>query len=293
MADEHPIPRVFADEPDARLRARMRHFYRDAADYEAQVAAHDERYFRKYVGTMLRFVPPEIDTVLELGAGSGAALSGFIEEREPGSVVGLELSRTNLAAILSRGAPHVAVGGDALELPFADASFDWAVFTMVLHEMALATRLGVLTEVVRVLSPEGRILVVDYHDAKVPWRGWLLKASILTVERAAGGAVPRVDLLRAHTAPRLRRHAARLPLRKPTDRVRRRLRRLLRRGHLELGPATPRPLASLTFRDPRARYTADRSGPRPARSHPSAVSAAGEFACPDSTKSSTTSTSRS
>lgn len=157
MADEKPVPRVAADEPDARLRARMRRFYRDAADYEAQVAAHDERYFRKYVGTLLRFVPPGIDSVLELGAGSGAALGGFIEERQPGYVVGLELSRTNLAAILARGAPHAAVGGDALELPFADGSFDLVTcFQVVEHLPSVQTA---IVESLRVLRRPGYLVV--------------------------------------------------------------------------------------------------------------------------------------
>lgn len=135
----------------------MRSFYRDAADYEVQVAAHDERYFRRYVGTMLRFVPPGIDSVLEIGAGSGAALGGFIEERKPGSVVGLELSRTNLAAILERGAPHAAVGGDALELPFADDSFDLVTcFQVIEHLPSVRTAIG---ESLRVLRRPGYLVV--------------------------------------------------------------------------------------------------------------------------------------
>ncbi len=149
MSERFPTPRVVAEEPDAGLRSRMRRFYRDAADYEAQVAGHDESYFRKYIGTMVRFVPEGVDGVLELGAGSGAALDGFIEERRPGRVVGLELSRTNLAAIHGRGAPHVAVGGDALELPFADRSFDLVTcFQVVEHlpsvQVAIAESLRVL-----------------------------------------------------------------------------------------------------------------------------------------------------
>jgi len=135
----------------------MRRFYRDAVDYEAQVAAHDERYFRRYVGTMLRFLPTGIDSVLELGAGSGGALRGYIEERAPSRVVGLELSRTNMAAILERGAPHAAVGGDALELPFVGASFDLVTcFQVIEHLPSVQTAID---EALRVLRRPGYLVV--------------------------------------------------------------------------------------------------------------------------------------
>jgi SAM-dependent methyltransferase len=135
----------------------MRRFYREAADYEAQVAAHDERYFRKYVGTMLRFLPPGIDSILELGAGSGAALRGYVEERAPKRVVGLELSRANLAAIFERGAPHAAVGGDALELPFAAGCFDLVTcFQVIEHLPSVRTAID---EALRVLRRPGYLVV--------------------------------------------------------------------------------------------------------------------------------------
>ncbi|MCH7823964.1 MAG: hypothetical protein IH849_04115, partial [Acidobacteria bacterium] len=113
MTDRNPTPRVERIEPGLEVRAQMRRFYREAADYGAQVAAHDESYFRKYVRSMLRFVPPGVGDLLELGAGSGAALTAFVRQRSPARVVGLELSSSNLAAIGARGSPYEAVGGDA------------------------------------------------------------------------------------------------------------------------------------------------------------------------------------
>ncbi len=157
VADEFPTPRVAAEEPDADLRGRMRRFYRDAASYEAQVAAHDERYFRKYVGTLLRFVPTAIEDVLELGAGSGAALSAYIDERRPRRVAGLELSQRNLTAIRDRGGPHSAVGGDALELPFAGASFDLVTCFQVVEHLPSVQR--AIDEALRVLRRPGYLAV--------------------------------------------------------------------------------------------------------------------------------------
>jgi len=157
VTDQPRAPRVEAGEPDAELRGRMRRFYRDAADYEEQVAAHDERYFRKYVGTMLRFLPAGIDSVLELGAGSGEALDGYVSERAPGRVVGLELSHANLRTIHARGGPHAAVGGDALQLPFAAGSFDVVTcFQVIEHLPSVQTAID---EAVRVLKRPGYLVM--------------------------------------------------------------------------------------------------------------------------------------
>jgi len=150
-------PRVESREPGADVRSRMRRFYRDASDYEEQVAAHDQRYFRKYVATMLRFLPGGLESVLELGAGSGAALESYVRERTPGRVVGLELSYANLAAIRARGAPHAAVGGDALCLPFADRSFDVVTcFQVIEHLPSVQAAIG---ESLRVLKRPGFLVV--------------------------------------------------------------------------------------------------------------------------------------
>jgi SAM-dependent methyltransferase len=149
IVPEAGTPKVEGREPGDETRTRMRRFYRDAADYEAQVAAHDSAYFRKYVGTMLRFLPGRISCVLELGAGSGEALHSYVAERAPARVVGLELSGRNLQAIRDRGAPHEAVAGDALQLPFAAGTFDVVTcFQVIEHlpsvQMAIDESLRVL-----------------------------------------------------------------------------------------------------------------------------------------------------
>ncbi len=143
----------------------MRRFYREAADYEAQVAAHDEPYFRKYVRSMLRFVPPGAGDLLELGAGSGAALTAFVGERSPARVVGLELSSSNLAAIGARGTPYEAVGGDALELPFADGSFDVVTCFQVIEHLPSVPR--ALDEAMRVLRRPGYLVIGSPNHASL------------------------------------------------------------------------------------------------------------------------------
>jgi len=72
-------------------------------------------------------------------------------------------------------------------MPFAPASFDLALASMMLHELDAATRIAILDETARVLRPGGRLLVIDYHPGplRIP-TGWLVRPFILAAERLAG-----------------------------------------------------------------------------------------------------------
>jgi ubiquinone/menaquinone biosynthesis C-methylase UbiE len=57
-------------------------------------------------------------------------------------------------------------------LPFAEATFDAVLSTLMLHHLPRMVRQQCLSEIRRVLKPEGRLLVVDF--AKPQERsGWL------------------------------------------------------------------------------------------------------------------------
>jgi ubiquinone/menaquinone biosynthesis C-methylase UbiE len=47
-------------------------------------------------------------------------------------------------------------------LPFKDSSFDVSCVSFALHDMPLTIREKVLKEMVRVIKPEGMIIIVDY-----------------------------------------------------------------------------------------------------------------------------------
>jgi len=114
------------------------------------------------------------EAVLDIGAGPGflacemAAVVG-----EAGSVQGVDPSESMLAIARERqraqGAARVAFhAGDALALPFDDASFDVAVATQVyeyVEDMPAA-----LAEARRVLRPGARLLVLDTDWDSIVWR---------------------------------------------------------------------------------------------------------------------------
>ncbi len=82
----------------------------------------------------------------------------------------LDVARRRAAALLGsfRSAPRF-VQGDALSLPFADASFDVVTISYGLRNLADIDR-G-LRELTRVLRPGGRLLVLDFGKPElIAWR---------------------------------------------------------------------------------------------------------------------------
>ena len=145
---------------------------------------------------------------LEIGAGTGLNLAGY-----PAAVEELVLAepepamRARLERRVARGdRPARVVDAPAETLPFAGASFDTVVSTLVLCTVADAE--AALAEVHRVLKPGGRLLFIEHVRADAerlahwqdrlarPWSAFaqgcrsnqptlaLLAASPLRVERA-------------------------------------------------------------------------------------------------------------
>lgn len=101
--------------------------------------------------------PRAAGTYLEIGVGTGAdALA--CEERFGVTVIGVDASRTMVEEARGRGLRN-AVVADAHALPFEPASFDgaWADRTF----QHLADPAKALAEMVRVIRPRGRVVVVD------------------------------------------------------------------------------------------------------------------------------------
>jgi SAM-dependent methyltransferase len=102
--------------------------------------------------------------VLELGAGTGLNLSHYpddvdlvVSEPDPAMRARLERRAAGRATVVAAGAE---------ELPFADASFDTVVSTLVLCTVADPEQ--ALAEVRRVLAPGGRLLLIEHVRATEP-----------------------------------------------------------------------------------------------------------------------------
>lgn len=106
------------------------------------------------------------DAVLDVGCGTGEITARLARAFPQASFVGVDLEETHLARArvrcASSGSRVRFEAGDALALPFGDASFDLVVCRHLIQAVPDASR--VLGEIRRVLRPGGRIHLIaeDY-----------------------------------------------------------------------------------------------------------------------------------
>ena len=135
-----------------------------------------DRQLRERLAGLARLTPGE--SVLDVGCGTGTlALTAKRAVGDAGSVVGVDASPDMIAlatAKASRSGAAVAFRPAAAErLPFADATFDVVLSTLMLHHLPAPVRRVCVLEALRVLRPGGRMLVVDF-SAPSNRRGGLL-----------------------------------------------------------------------------------------------------------------------
>jgi ubiquinone/menaquinone biosynthesis C-methylase UbiE len=123
-----------------------------------------ERAFRRHLLDLGRVRAGE--AVLDVGCATGSlALAAKRRVGADGVVHGVDPSPRMIArarAKARRRRAAVAFGvAVAQELPFADASFDVVVCTLVAHELPHADRRKCIAEMHRVLKARGRLLLVD------------------------------------------------------------------------------------------------------------------------------------
>ena len=110
------------------------------------------------------------ERVLDVGCGTGTLAIAAKRRVGPAGVVhGIDAS----PAMVARATHKAAKAGlevsfamaTAQELPFAEASFDVVVSTLMFHHLGRAARLECAREMKRVLAPGGRAVVVDFAQS--------------------------------------------------------------------------------------------------------------------------------
>lgn len=129
---------------------------------------------------ILDFVPwTGSEAVLDVGCGRGLMLVGAARRLTTGKAIGVDiwLQRDQTANIKTAPLENAQIEGvldrvsvetaDMRKLPFADASFDVVVTSWVVHNLEVKEdRVLALTEMVRVLRPEGALLLTDIVNRK-------------------------------------------------------------------------------------------------------------------------------
>ena len=143
---------------DDRTNRWRRYWDRKSASYDREMGFLDRRLF----GDSRRWVCSQATgEVLEVAVGTGLNLPCY-----PGEVAltGLDLSEGMLGLARSRarqlGRDVTLRQGTAHDLPFGDASFDTVVCTLGL--CAIPDHEAAVDEMVRVLRPGGRLLLLDH-----------------------------------------------------------------------------------------------------------------------------------
>lgn len=134
-----------------------------------------------------RVVPPKKGMkVLDVGCGTGAQLA--IYQQGGCEVCGIDLSPPMLKVAKSKlGEKAALTNSDAIRIPYPNDTFDLVLSSLFLHQINAPLRSAVLEETIRLLKPDGQILLVDFHpEAARPIKGRLTYYFISTIEFFAG-----------------------------------------------------------------------------------------------------------
>jgi demethylmenaquinone methyltransferase/2-methoxy-6-polyprenyl-1,4-benzoquinol methylase len=105
--------------------------------------------------------------VLDLATGSGDLALTIARKLPEAKITGADFCPEMLAVARRKGLTNTVVA-DALELPFAEASFD--VVTVAFGLRNMADWGAALAEMARVLTPGGHVLVLDFSLPRGGWR---------------------------------------------------------------------------------------------------------------------------
>lgn len=147
------------------MKSQDEHFDAVADDYDTSIPEHVMAHLtRRRVELACSLVAE--GRVLDVGCGTGRLLNS-LPRRYDG--VGVDISAAMLDKARAQGVHVVQAGGD--ELPFPDSSFDLVTTFAVLHHLIDPARVRrTLAEMIRVLKPNGAVLVWDHNPLNPYWK---------------------------------------------------------------------------------------------------------------------------
>jgi ubiquinone/menaquinone biosynthesis C-methylase UbiE len=173
----------------------------DTGDYteeEYKTFLREIRFINRWIGDrwalrrslLKRVVELELSefSVLDVGAGSGEILKEiamFARRRHSRAfLIGLDLNELSAQSVANEGKSIdeiKSVRGDALRLPFADRSFDFAICSLFTHHFTDGGVVEVLREMRRV-ADEG-VFVIDLHRQVSAYRMYQLFCSVFRISK--------------------------------------------------------------------------------------------------------------
>jgi ubiquinone/menaquinone biosynthesis C-methylase UbiE len=161
------------------------------------------------------------EAVLDVGCGTGTLAVAAAQAASSVTVTGLDAD----ASILARARKRAAAAGLAIRfdegrstaLPYADASFDLVLSTLFFHHLPDDAKRETANELVRVLRPDGRLVVGDLGRPQDPLMRVAVRATVQVLDGVATTALNvRGELPGVLTDAGLRAVTARERMRTPT-----------------------------------------------------------------------------
>ncbi len=167
--EAHPMRYDFTESHEA---AELTPAFFDEVDARFfQSAAEEFPWTRVPFDNFVDFSSLADKRVLEIGVGCGTHAE--LLSRHAGEYVGIDLTgyavRATNTRLALRGLPARAVEMDAEHMDFPDASFDLVWSWGVIHHSSNTRQ--ILSEIARVLKPQGRCTVMIYHTS--PWNTFI------------------------------------------------------------------------------------------------------------------------
>ncbi len=125
--------------------------------------------------------------VLDIASATGAQCRMLAQAGM--QATGVDLSEAMIAAARRRGGRYVH--GSAYDLPFDDSSFDASLLLLALHEHPEKERTLMLAQALRVVRPDGCLIIADYNRPRlasihVAWQVIRLIEALAGAEHRAG-----------------------------------------------------------------------------------------------------------
>jgi len=153
------------------------------------LSANIDKRWRRHVVARLQTLLANQGRILDVGCGTGD-LSILLFEKTGAQITGLDFCGPMLKLAQTKAPQLQFIEGDALSLPFAEASFDGLTIGFALRNLADVER-G-LRELLRVLKPNGHVAILEfsqpvnpvfaslvrfYYWRLLPWLGGLVSGS--------------------------------------------------------------------------------------------------------------------
>ena len=139
--------------------------------YDACQVAAGAGVIRRRLARAVAGVRGSAATVVDIGGGTGAGRHLW---RADARYACLDIDPEKLDGYLAKTPGGLAIRGDAIALPLADACVDVVLCTQVTHHLTDPQLDAMLAEAARVLRPAGSLLLVDAVWRARRWPGRLL-----------------------------------------------------------------------------------------------------------------------